>query len=48
MQYEYYGHRELVRLVEVLEEKLTQAYEELGMPRTDAQACTEAVIMKAN
>jgi hypothetical protein len=48
MEYEYYGHRELIRLITTLEAKLTQAYEELGCTRSDAQGLVEAVIMKAN
>lgn len=46
MNYEDHGHRELVALVQVLEEKLTQAYEERGMTRSDAQGAVEAIIMQ--
>ena len=48
MQYDDYGQRELIRLVKVLEEKLTQAYEEKGITRSDAQSMVEVIIRRAN
>lgn len=47
MDYQDWGERELISLVRVLEVKLTEAYEEQGLTRSDAQGVVEAIIMRA-
>jgi hypothetical protein len=48
MDYRIWGHRELVNLVLVLEEELTQAFEREGLTRSDAQGAVQAIVMQAN
>jgi hypothetical protein len=48
MDYTSHGFRELISVVQALEEALTRAYEEQGITRSDAQGVVEAIVMKAS
>jgi hypothetical protein len=47
MNYAIWGHSELVRAIEALENELTKAFEAHGMTTSDAQGAVEAIIANA-